>query len=118
MLRVAYRRTGSDSLPFFVASHVATLAVMQSDTSSPIDTSASVSLPLRAMALRRVTFSLAEAAIALGTRPNALRRLVERHSRLEGAEHVARLSGGIVARKRQGMGRWVLIIPADLRGRI
>jgi hypothetical protein len=48
-------------------------------------------------------------------RPTALRRLIERHSRAEGDEAVARLTGGIVARKRHGMGRWLVVIPAELR---
>jgi hypothetical protein len=65
--------------------------------------------------LGRVGFTVGEAARALGTRPDALRRLVERHARAEGDEHVARLSGGIVARKRVGLGRWLVIIPTELR---
>lgn len=50
----------------------------------------------------RVGFSIAEAARALGVRPAAFRALVERHAQAEGDEVVARLSGGIVARKRNG----------------
>lgn len=65
--------------------------------------------------LGRVGFTIAEAARALGTRPDALRRLVERHARAEGDETIARLTGGIVARKRNGLGRWLVIIPAELR---
>lgn len=66
-------------------------------------------------ALGRVGFSITEAARSLGTRPDALRRLVERHGRAEGEEVVARLNGGIVARKRLGFGRWMVVIPAELR---
>jgi hypothetical protein len=70
---------------------------------------------LRRAGLRRVGFSVADAASALGMSPAALRRLIERHARAEGDEAVARLTGGIVARKRNGMGRWLVVIPADLR---
>jgi hypothetical protein len=69
----------------------------------------------RRATLGRVGFSIAEAARALGVRADALRRLVERHARAEGDETVARLTGGIVARKRTGMGRWLVLIPAELR---
>jgi hypothetical protein len=70
---------------------------------------------LRQAGLGRVGFSIADAASALGMSPAALRRLIERHARAEGHEAVARLNGGIVAHKRHGMGRWLVIIPADLR---
>ncbi len=72
--------------------------------------------PRRRDALGRVGFTLAEAARALGTRPDAFRRLVERHARVEGEETIARLTGGVTARKRHGMGRWLVTIPAALRG--
>ena len=65
--------------------------------------------------LGRVGFSIAEAAASLGVRSDALRRLVERHACAEGNEIVARLSGGIVARKRNGLGRWLVVIPSELR---
>ena len=71
--------------------------------------------PHRRDVLGRVGFSITEAARALGVRPDALRRLVERHARAEGDESVARLNGGIVARKRVGLGRWFVTIPAELR---
>jgi hypothetical protein len=64
---------------------------------------------------RRWGFSIREAARALGMTPDALRRLVERHALREGDETVARLTGGITARKRVGMGRWLVQIPAELR---
>ena len=67
-------------------------------------------------ALRRIGYTVAEAARALGKRPDALRRLIEHHATAEGDEAVARLTGGIVARKRKGMGRWMVTIPAELRG--
>jgi hypothetical protein len=51
----------------------------------------------------------------MGTRAGALRRLVERHARLEGDELVARLTAGVVARKRRGFARWAFVIPRDLR---
>jgi plasmid maintenance system antidote protein VapI len=63
----------------------------------------------------RVAFTIDEAARALGTQPEALRRLVARHAKTEGDELVARLSGGIVVRRRQGLRRWLVVIPADLR---
>jgi hypothetical protein len=66
--------------------------------------------------LGRIGFTIAEAAVALGVRPDALRRLVERHARAEGDEMVARLSAGIVARRRVGLRRWLVVIPAELRG--
>jgi hypothetical protein len=62
-----------------------------------------------------VGYSIADAARALGMTSTALRRLIERHSRAEGEETIARLTGGIVARKRHGMGRWLVVIPAELR---
>jgi hypothetical protein len=65
--------------------------------------------------LGRVGFSIAEAARMLGQTSDALRRLVERHARREGDETIARLTGNIVARKRIGMGRWLVTIPAELR---
>jgi hypothetical protein len=67
-------------------------------------------------AIGRVGFTIAEAALSLGMRPDALRRLIERHARAEGDEAVARLTGGIVARKRKGLRRWLVVIPAELRG--
>jgi hypothetical protein len=70
---------------------------------------------VRSEGLGRLGYSIADAAQALGMRPTALRRLIERHSRAEGDEAVARLTGGIVARKRHGMGRWLVVIPAELR---
>lgn len=63
----------------------------------------------------RVGFSIAEAARALGVRPAAFRALVERHAQAEGDEVVARLSGGIVARKRNGFRCWLVVIPSELR---
>ena len=72
--------------------------------------------PRRRERLGRVGYSIVEAARALGKRPDALRRLVEHHAVAEGDETVARLTGGIVARKRKGMGRWMVTIPAELRG--
>jgi len=66
--------------------------------------------------LGRIGFTIAEAADALGMRSDALRRLVERHARAEGDETIARLTGGIVARKRNGLGRWLVVIPSELRG--
>ena len=84
-------------------------------SSSP-PTGSSRRAPQRRERLGRVGFTIAEAARALGTRPEALRRLVERHARAEGDETIARLTGGIVARKRNGLGRWLVIIPAELRG--
>jgi hypothetical protein len=71
--------------------------------------------PRRRERLGRIGFTIAEAARALGVRPDAFRRLVERHARREGDEQVARLSAGVVARKRNGLARWVVIIPAELR---
>jgi hypothetical protein len=65
-------------------------------------------------AARRVLFSVAEAARMLGRRPEALRRLIERHAQREGDEIVARLSAGVVARKRVGFAYWAVIIPKDL----
>jgi hypothetical protein len=70
----------------------------------------------RHSALGRVGYSIPEAARALGKRSDALRRLIERHAVAEGDEIVARLTGGIVARKRKNMGRWMVVIPAALRG--
>ncbi len=70
---------------------------------------------LRPAGLGRVGYSIADAAGALGMSSAALRRLIERHARAEGDEAVARLNGGIVARKRVGMARWLVIIPAELR---
>jgi len=69
----------------------------------------------RRKALGRIGFEMAEAARALGKRPEALRRLVEHHAQEEGDEIVARLVGGIVARKKRGYGRWTIFIPAALR---
>jgi hypothetical protein len=66
-------------------------------------------------ALPRVTFTIAEAALAMGMRPASLRRLIERHARAEGDETVARLSAGVVARKRRGFARWAVVIPSELR---
>ena len=66
--------------------------------------------------LGRIGFTIAEAADALGMRSDALRRLVERHARAEGDETIARLTGGIVARKRNGLGRWLVVLPSELRG--
>jgi hypothetical protein len=63
----------------------------------------------------RIGFSTREAARALGKREPALRRHFERHGVAEGDEIVARLPGGIVARKRKGQGRWFVVIPAELR---
>jgi hypothetical protein len=65
--------------------------------------------------MSRVTFSVDEAARAMGMRPAALRRLIERHAASEGDEIVARLSAGVVARKRHGFARWTVVIPPDLR---
>ena len=65
--------------------------------------------------LGRIGFSIAEAARALGMRPAALRRLIERHAEAEGDEAVARLSGGIVARRRANLRRWIVVIPPSLR---
>ena len=70
----------------------------------------------RPEALGRIGYTVSEAARALGKRPDALRRLIEHHATAEGDEAVARLTGGIVARKRKGMGRWMVTIPAELRG--
>jgi hypothetical protein len=67
-------------------------------------------------AIGRVGFTVTEAALSLGMRPDALRRLIERHARAEGDEAVARLTGGVVARKRRGLRRWLVVIPAELRG--
>jgi hypothetical protein len=63
----------------------------------------------------RVAYTVTEAARALGQSPDSLRRMIERHARFEGSEHVARLSAGIVARKRTGLGRWLVLIPPALR---
>jgi hypothetical protein len=65
--------------------------------------------------LGRVTFTVAEAARMMGTQADAFRRLVERHARVEGDELVARLSAGVVARKRRDLARWVVLIPQSLR---
>jgi hypothetical protein len=72
----------------------------------------------RRASLRRLGYSLAEVARAIGQRPDALRRLVERHAEAEGDELVARLTGGMVARKRKGMGRWMVVIPPTLRAEL
>ena len=49
-----------------------------------------------------------------GEKAETLRRLVERHAVVEGDELVARLSHGIVARRRKDMGRWTLRVPREL----
>lgn len=72
----------------------------------------------RRAALHRIGFSISEAARALGVRPPALRRLVERHAVDEGDERVARLTGGLVAHRRKGFGRWLVILPADLQAKL
>ncbi len=66
-------------------------------------------------ALGRIGFTIAEAASALGTRAPALRRHVERHAEAVGDEVIAHLTGGITARKRRGHGRWLILIPPELR---
>ena len=65
--------------------------------------------------LRRIGFTVSEVAPALGQRPETLRRQIERHAVLEGDEQVSRLTGGIVARKKLGQGRWLLTVPLTLR---
>jgi hypothetical protein len=49
-----------------------------------------------------------------GEKAETLRRLVERHADDEGDERVARLSHGIVARRRKDLGRWTLHVPREL----
>jgi hypothetical protein len=91
---------------------------MDRTTKSTTTTSTDEDRPHRARrrdALGRVGFTINEAARALGMKAPALRRLVERHAEVEGDEHVARLTGGILARKRKGLGRWLVIIPSGLR---
>jgi hypothetical protein len=52
--------------------------------------------------------------VLLGRRADALRREIERHSRFEGGQLVARLAGGITAYRRKDGGRWLINIPAAL----
>ena len=85
------------------------------DTNAPTAPQKRATLPHR-QRLGRITYTVPEAARAMGMRPDALRRLIERHAQAEGDETVARLSAGVVARKRKGLGRWAVIIPAELRG--
>ncbi len=63
----------------------------------------------------RIAFAVAEVAQMLGQEPAALRKTFERHAVAVGDEMVARLPGGIEARKRKGMARWLVFVPAGLR---
>ena len=63
----------------------------------------------------RIAFAVAEVAQMLGLEPAALRKTIERHAVAVGDEMVARLPGGIEARKRKGMARWLVFVPAELR---
>jgi hypothetical protein len=62
----------------------------------------------------RVGYTVREAAALLGRRTEALRREIERHSRFEGGQIVARLAGGVTAYRRKDGGRWLVIFPAAL----
>lgn len=64
--------------------------------------------------LRRVTYSVAEAATMIGVKADALRRTIERHSVDEGEELVAHLNHGLVARRRKNFGRWSVHVPHAL----
>jgi len=63
----------------------------------------------------RIAFAVAEVAQMLGQEAAALRKTIERHAVAVGDEMVARLPGGIEARKRNGMARWLVFVPAELR---
>ncbi|MCA9597431.1 MAG: hypothetical protein KC776_29155 [Myxococcales bacterium] len=61
----------------------------------------------------RIAHTTAEVAAMLGLSPDALRRRCERAAVPgEGAELVAHLDLGIMARKRGG--RWVFLVPPEL----
>lgn len=87
-------------------------AVLAKKLNAPVTRNGATPLPAP---LHRIHFTVAEGARAIGSKPEAFRRMIERLAQKEGEELVARLSAGIVARKNVGSLKWCVFIPKELR---